>query len=66
MALNGSGIIRVPLHSVRTEVADKQLDVILKNVSLSPERMCAYYARVKPLPAKTSDFISFLEASLRR
>ena len=66
MALNGCGIIRVPLHAVETEIADKRLEVVFKNVSLSPERMCAYYARVKPLPAKTSDFIDFLETSLRR
>jgi DNA-binding transcriptional LysR family regulator len=66
MALNGCGIIRVPLHAVKTEIADKKLDVIFKSVSLSPERMCAYYAKVKPLPAKTSDFIDFLETSLRR
>jgi DNA-binding transcriptional LysR family regulator len=66
MALNGSGIIRVPLRSVKAEISDKRLSVIFKDVSLSPERMRAYYARVKPLPAKTSDFIDFLETSLRR
>jgi DNA-binding transcriptional LysR family regulator len=64
MALNGSGIIRVPLHAVQKEIADKKLDVIFKNVSLSPERMSAYCAKVKRLPAKTADFISFLKASL--
>lgn len=65
MALDGCGIIRVPLHAVKTEIAGKRLDVIFKSVSLSPERTCAYYAKVKPLPAKTSDFIDFLETSLR-
>jgi DNA-binding transcriptional LysR family regulator len=65
MALNGSGIIRVPLHAVQEEIADKKLDVIFKNVSLSPERMSAYCARVKRLPAKTADFISFLKTSVR-
>ena len=65
MALNGSGIIRVPHHAVQKEIADKKLDVIFKNVSLSPERMSAYCARVKRLPAKTADFISFLKISLR-
>ena len=65
MALNGSGIIRVPLHAVQKEIADKKLDVIFKNVALSPERMSAYCARVKRLPAKTADFISFLKTSLR-
>jgi DNA-binding transcriptional LysR family regulator len=65
MALDGAGIIRVPFHAVQKEIADKKLDVIFKNVSLSPERMAAYCARVKRLPAKTSDFISFLKTSLR-
>jgi LysR family transcriptional regulator, regulator for bpeEF and oprC len=66
MALAGSGIIRVPLHAVKAEIADKRLDVIFKNAALSPERMCAYYAKAKRLPAKTSDFINFLQTSLRR
>ena len=66
MALDGSGIIRVPLHAVKAEIADKTLDVIFKNVALSSERMCAYYAKAKRLPAKTADFIDFLESSLRR
>jgi DNA-binding transcriptional LysR family regulator len=65
MALNGSGIIRVPLHAVQKEITDKKLDVIFKNVALSPERISAYCARVKRLPAKTADFISFLKTSLR-
>jgi DNA-binding transcriptional LysR family regulator len=65
MALNGSGIIRVPLHAVQKEITDKKLDVIFKNVALSPERISAYCARVKRLPAKTADFISFLKSSLR-
>jgi DNA-binding transcriptional LysR family regulator len=64
MALVGRGIIRVPLHAVRAEIADKTLDVILKDVSLSPERMSAYYAKVKPMPAKTADFINFLASSI--
>lgn len=66
MALNGYGIIRVPHFAVKSEVADRRLVVILKNVALSPERLCAYYAKVMPLPAKTADFINFLETSLPR
>src|SRR4029077_16856322 len=44
MALDGRGIIRVPLHSVQKEIADKKLEVIFKTISLSPERMSAYCA----------------------
>ena len=66
MAVDGFGIIRVPLHAVQREIADKKLDVIFKNVSLSPERMSAYCAKAKRLPAKTADFIAFLKSSLRQ
>lgn len=65
MALRGSGLIRVPQHAVSGEIADKRLEVLFGNVSLSPGRMCAYYARQKPLPAKTVEFVSFLAASSR-
>ena len=66
MALNGCGIIRMPLHAIKREIADRKLEVIFRNAALSPEHMCAYYAKMKPLPAKTVDFIKFLESSLRR
>jgi DNA-binding transcriptional LysR family regulator len=65
MALDGCGIIRVPVHAITKEIADKTLDVIFKTVSLSPERLAAYCAKVKRLPAKTIDFINFLKTSLR-
>lgn len=66
MALNDCGIIRVPLQAVKPDIVDKRLEVIFKGTSLSPERMCAYYAKVKRLPAKTADFLNFLETSLHR
>ena len=65
MALNGSGIIRVPLYTVEKEIAEKRLNVLFKTVSLSPERMSAYCAKMKHLPTKTSDFINFLKTSLK-
>src|SRR4029077_5856330 len=45
-SVDGSGIIRVPLHAVQQEIADKKLEAIFKNISLSPERMSAYCAKV--------------------
>jgi DNA-binding transcriptional LysR family regulator len=65
MAVDGCGIVRVPLHTVRRKIAEQRLEAIFRDSSLSPERMCAYYAKVKPLPAKTGTFIGFLDASLR-
>ena len=66
MALRNCGIIRVPLHAVSKEIAEKKLEAVLKSASLSPERMCAYYAKAKRLPTKTADFINFLGTSIRR
>ena len=66
MALDGCGIIRVPQHAVAAEIGAGTLEVIFKTMSLSPERMCAYHAKAKRLPAKTADFIAFLETELRR
>jgi len=64
MALQGAGIVRVPFYAVKAGIAAKRLEVILKNLSLSPERMGVYYAKGKRLPAKTAEFITFLKMSL--
>jgi len=66
MALEGCGIVRVPLYAVKAEIAEKKLDVLFKNLSLSPERMSAYHSKAKMLPAKTTDFITFLQAAAGR
>jgi DNA-binding transcriptional LysR family regulator len=64
MALQGDGIIRVPHYTVKARLADKTLQVILDSATLSPERMRAYFSKAKHLPAKTTDFIQFLQASI--
>jgi len=64
MALDGCGIVRVPYHTVRAEIAGKRLEVLFRNSSLSPEHMVAYVAKAKRLPAKTADFIAHLTAAL--
>jgi DNA-binding transcriptional LysR family regulator len=64
MALEGCGIIRVPLYSVRAELAGKKLESVFSGRVLSPERMRAYYAKARHLPAKIVDFIAFLRASV--
>ncbi|MPZ39909.1 MAG: LysR family transcriptional regulator [Rhizobiales bacterium] len=64
MALQGYGIIRVPRYAVKAELADKTLKAIFERVTLSPERMYAYFSKAKHLPAKTSDFVHFLQASI--
>ena len=64
MALQGDGIIRVPHYAVKARLADKTLQAIFESATLSPERMRAYFSKAKHLPAKTTDFIQFLQASV--
>lgn len=64
MALQSHGVIRVPHYAVKTRLADKTLQSIFEGMTLSPERMRAYFSKAKHLPAKTTDFIHFLQASV--
>jgi DNA-binding transcriptional LysR family regulator len=64
MALQGHGIARVPRHAVRAELANKSLEAMFELATLSPERMCAYYSKAKHLPAKTTDFVNFLQTAI--
>ena len=64
MALQGHGIVRVPRYAVRAELANKSLETMFEQASLSPERVSAYYSKAKHLPAKTIDFVNFLESSI--
>ena len=64
MALEGHGIIRVPLYAVKAELANKTLEAIFDGTTLSPERMRAYFSKAKHLPAKTTNFVQFLRAAV--
>jgi DNA-binding transcriptional LysR family regulator len=64
MALAGDGIVRVPHYAVSAELASKTLEAIFEGATASPERMRAYFSKAKHLPAKTSDFMQFLRASI--
>jgi DNA-binding transcriptional LysR family regulator len=64
MAVQGHGIIRVPRHAIKTELADKSLETIFDDITLSPERVYAYFSKAKNLPAKTIDFIRFLQDAI--
>lgn len=60
-ALQGHGIVRVPRYVVKKQLAERSLQAIFGNLAFSPERMRAYYSKAKHLPAKTAEFIHFLE-----
>jgi LysR family transcriptional regulator, regulator for bpeEF and oprC len=64
MALQGEGIVRVPHYAAKARLADKSLQAIFETVTLSPERIRAYFSKAKHLPAKTADFVRFLQASI--
>jgi DNA-binding transcriptional LysR family regulator len=66
LALQHCGIARVPLHAAGAEIAARRLEIIFKTSTLSPERMGAYVAKSKRLPAKTANFIDFLKSALGR
>jgi DNA-binding transcriptional LysR family regulator len=64
MAEQGHGIIRVPHYAVKARLADKTLQAIFEGMTSSPERVRAYFSKAKHLPAKTTDFIDFLQAAV--
>ena len=64
MALQGHGVVRVPRYAVCAELSDKSLEAMFEGATLSPERVCAYYSKAKHLPAKTIDFVNFLQSSI--
>jgi len=64
MALQGLGIARVPRYAVQVELANKSLEAMFEAATVSPERVCAYYSKAKHLPAKTTDFVNFLQAEI--
>jgi DNA-binding transcriptional LysR family regulator len=63
MAAQGQGIVRVPHYAAKAALANKSLQAIFEGMTLSPERLRAYFSKAKHLPAKTTDFIKFLQAS---
>jgi len=62
MALQDHGLVRVPHFAVKERLANKTLQAVLEGMTASPERMRAYFSKAKHLPAKTTDFIHFLQA----
>jgi DNA-binding transcriptional LysR family regulator len=66
MGLEGLGVIRVPRYTVQAQLKKKSLEAIFEGVALSPERLFAYFSKAKLLPAKTTEFIRFLQTSLAK
>jgi len=64
MALEGHGIVRVPHYAARKHLSDRSLLAVLDGVTLSPERMRVYFSKARHVPAKTMDFVAYLQASI--
>lgn len=64
VAIEGLGIIRIPFHAVKAALDTKQLETIFQDMTLSPERLSLYFYKSKNVPAKTINFIDFVQSSL--
>lgn len=64
MSVRGCGIIRVPKRLVVGELKSGALDAVFAEETAAPDNVSVYYSKAKTLPAKTTDFLSFLRAAL--
>ena len=64
MAVQGCGVIRMPLPLVKGELESKTLNKLFDSNPMPPDRISVYYSKAKILPAKTTDFIGFVRTSL--
>jgi len=64
LALDGLGIVRLPLHAVREDLEAGRLQAVFRESLRSDERIAVYYSKAKHLPAKTQLFIDFLKAAV--
>jgi len=64
MALAGCGLVRIPRGLAASKLSDGRLEAILDSASVASDRVSIYYSKAKTLPAKTTDFISFVRASI--
>jgi DNA-binding transcriptional LysR family regulator len=62
--LDGIGIVRVPRHTIVSELAGGRLVPIFEAITVSRDQMRAYYSKTRHLPAKITSFIEFLRTSL--
>lgn len=63
-AIQGMGVIRIPLHLVEDDLAAGRLQAIFAVGAKTNQSIRAFFPRVKVLPAKTQLFLAFLERHL--
>lgn len=64
MAIAGCGLIRVPRALAASDLREGRLEAVLETATTAPDRISIYYSKAKTLPAKTTDFISFVRSSI--
>ena len=64
VALGGVGIVRLPLYTLRAELASGRLQPIFQGINRSYQTMRVYYPATKHLPMKTTAFIDFLQSAI--
>jgi LysR family transcriptional regulator for bpeEF and oprC len=63
-AIEGLGLVRIPYLAAKAALESKKLEAILEEATLSPERLSLYFYESKNVPAKTINFIDFVQSSL--
>jgi DNA-binding transcriptional LysR family regulator len=61
LAVDGLGIVRLPLYAVRAELVAGKLQPALQDINASYEDVVAYYPKTGNLPAKITAFIEFVK-----
>ena len=64
VALGGVGIVRLPLYTLRAELASRRLQPIFESITRSYQTMRVFYPATKHLPMKTKAFIDFLQSAI--
>jgi DNA-binding transcriptional LysR family regulator len=64
MAVAGCGLIRIPRMLAESELRDGKLEAVLETAAAASDRISIYHSKAKTLPAKTTDFITFLRAAI--
>jgi len=65
-AVGGLGIVRLPTYIAAKDIADGNLKVIFREITLSHEKMRAFYARSEYVPTKIPIFLDFLKTEIAK
>ncbi len=64
VALQGTGIARLPVYTVREDLAAGRLIAIFEGITRTIQHTRVYFPQGRDLPAKTTAFVQFLESEM--